>query len=646
MWLIRSRQSLRFGGQRFTVFAIAICALCVPFTQAQSSRLPDYQFFAQVSEHSQLPRILVDTTIRVPRLEASGTATRDVLAALGRTYGISLVVDQSVSGILNLRIDSVRLNDLFLFIAKEQELVWEKTGELLKVSKAPPPEPEPGLLSISRSADRYSIEAQGVELARLVDSLMDVSNLTVVINADRNVLIDGRVVSLTLLDALQALLSPANLDVATQGEVLVIERKSDESGAGTGTRLQLACADGILSFQATNVSLQQVIQRLSQACDVGITTQGQLDGTVNATMSNVTVEEALVLILTGTSYTYQRVGDVLIVGSIENRDLQASRMLEFDYLIAERVEPIIPAVLRDRVSIKTIKEQNALLVTGPQTAITQLELFIQEIDIPVAQVLFEVLVVDYNTTDRSTFRLFANNFGGDSVSANEEYFPNVDVNWTGSQLNRELASLSDRLSIATLGPLPDNFFLRLQAMVQEGIANIRSQPQIASLNGHVASIIIGTTQYFLLEDATTFPGDQPTTRTSQRFVTIEADMKLEITPFVNRSGDLVVEVMPEFNTPVGEFTSEIPPTINRRQLSSTVRLRDGETIVLGGLVETNVVRTIDKFPILGSLPLIGSLFQNRSTVEQRSDLMIYVTPRVYFGSEAAIDRDSLLSIDP
>ena len=83
-------------------------------------------------------------------------------------------------------------------------------------------------------------------------------------------------------------------------------------------------------------------------------------------------------------------------------------------------------------------------------------------------------------------------------------------------------------------------------MSQEGKANIRSRPKIASLCGHSASINVGTTQYFLLETKMVHPSlsSDVSTQTSQRFETIEANMKIDVTPYVNETGELIVNIEP------------------------------------------------------------------------------------------------------
>jgi type IV pilus assembly protein PilQ len=108
-------------------------------------------------------------------------------------------------------------------------------------------------------------------------------------------------------------------------------------------------------------------------------------------------------------------------------------------------------------------------------------------------------------------------------------------------------------------------------------------------------------------------------------------VSLEITPWVSSSGEVTAEIHPEFNTPVGSFNSEVPPTINSRVLDSTVRLKDGETIILGGLIQDVESVKLNKIPILGDIPIIGKLFSNRQTDKSKSELIIFITPYVFYG---------------
>jgi type IV pilus assembly protein PilQ len=185
-----------------------------------------------------------------------------------------------------------------------------------------------------------------------------------------------------------------------------------------------------------------------------------------------------------------------------------------------------------------------------------------------------------------------------------------------------------------IGKLPSNFYLNLKALEQKGVANIRSRPLLATLNGTPASLSIGTTQYFLLNTTTPYRDQtQLYLQQSQNFQSIDADVKLDITPYVGSDGQITVEIKPDFKTPVGTFSADVPPTINKRSMSSTLIMREGETIVLGGLIQESETETRTQTPILGSIPLLGYLFSHTTKSKDKSELIIYVTPHISYGEE-------------
>jgi type IV pilus assembly protein PilQ len=109
---------------------------------------------------------------------------------------------------------------------------------------------------------------------------------------------------------------------------------------------------------------------------------------------------------------------------------------------------------------------------------------------------------------------------------------------------------------------------------------------------------------------------------------------LTITPWVSASGEITTEIKPEFSTPKNfDNENNTPPIIDHRILESTVRLRDGETIILGGLVHTDDSESHYKFPILGDIPGLGQLFRNRSKNKSKTKLMIYITPHLMYSSD-------------
>ncbi len=599
------------------------------------------------NDSSAAPRSqrIVDTVLTIPKLDYANVKLSDALTALGRAYGLSMYVDSSVTGNISMRLDNVSLNDALLFIIRQYKLSWDKTGDIIKIFRPeiPPPPPEP--LNISFKDQLLSVNVSKCDLERFVSALSDTTGKNIVLEKDTKGTISSRVTDMALDKALSVIFTANGYTYRDIDGVAYVGVEIDaKAGKPKGRNLNANCRDGLISVDLTNVGLADLIPYLKSECGINLFIQSALEGNISASFTDKTIEEALTYIFINSPYTYKQVGDLYLIGQRTSEDLYVTKLVKLKHLIASAVESLIPATVSKQLSIKVVKEHNGLVLTGPITAISEAESFIDAIDIPMAQVLFEVLVVDYSSTDRAEFGLTANNFGGDSGLPGQSYYPNIDVSGIGSDLNYNLRSVERHLGIGNLGTLDDNFFVRLQMLQQQGKANIRSHPTIAALNGHPASISIGTTQYFLLESKTVYPTEQSSlsTQTSQHFELVEADMKLEITPFVNSSGELIVDIKPEFSTPASTFNPDVPPTINKRVLNSTVRLRNGETIVLGGLVQSSKNEHIEKLPILGSFPILGRLFQNRTSTDVKSELMIYVTPYVYYGAEGSVNRDSLL----
>jgi type IV pilus assembly protein PilQ len=385
-----------------------------------------------------------------------------------------------------------------------------------------------------------------------------------------------------------------------------------------------------------------IIREIGYQSKVNMITYGLPKNKITAKINNLTIDQVLTYIFRGTSYTFRKEGDIYIIGDKSTSGIASSKLIRLKHLRSDVLVDLLPNSVINNATVEVIKEQNGLMVIGTNDVIVELENFIQQIDFPTPQIMIEALVVDVNTTDMyqlgaslssgmapdsSFFNPFTVLFG-----SNNQMSDGLTIQGNGLDLNATFSPGGNLFGIRNLGKLPKDFFFRIQALDQEGLVTIQSRPQISTLNGHTASIEIGTTQYYIFTSTTPIQSpNQVITQESQRFETIEANVKLEITPWVSASGDVTVDIKPEFKTPVGNFSADVPPTINSRILDSTVRLKDGETIILGGLIQETNVDNINKVPILGSIPLLGRLFRNKRTSTVKSELVVFVTPYVFYG---------------
>ena len=117
---------------------------------------------------------------------------------------------------------------------------------------------------------------------------------------------------------------------------------------------------------------------------------------------------------------------------------------------------------------------------------------------------------------------------------------------------------------------------------------------------------------------------------TQRFERIDANITLTLKPYISDDGMVTLDVLPDFTTPVGQFSSEVPPTISTRSFASTIRVKDGETVILGGLSEEANRENTSGLPWVSRVPVLKWFFSDVRKQKQSSSLIIYLTPVVYY----------------
>jgi len=170
------------------------------------------------------------------------------------------------------------------------------------------------------------------------------------------------------------------------------------------------------------------------------------------------------------------------------------------------------------------------------------------------------------------------------------------------------------------------FNVALDLLIRDGNARVLANPKLTTLNGREASILIGSRIPFVVT-GTAFAGGGAAP--VQKIEKEEVGIKLRITPLINADGYITTEISPEVSTVVG-FTgvnSDLP-IISTRQATTTVRLKDGNSVVIGGLLSEEKTTTRTKVPLLGEIPGLGLFFQHNTITSSKKDLVIEVTPRI------------------
>lgn len=298
--------------------------------------------------------------------------------------------------------------------------------------------------------------------------------------------------------------------------------------------------------------------------------------------------------------------------------------------------------LAGQVYVVADTDTNSLLVTTASKNFERVKAIIQDLDRAVPQVLIKVLIAEVthdNSIDLGTEFSGMNLYGTQVVNglALGNQVPNV-VNSDGTQTvplatagRGTTGGTNFNLSAQNTGfvfSLDEKYVdAAIRAIATTSALDVLSRPYILTADNQLASIMVG--------QEVPIPTNQQITDTGNTINTIEYDeigIILNVTPHINPQGLVTLDVAPQISTITGDtvpISSNLSaPVFAMRQAQCRVAIRDGQTIVIGGLMQDSSVESVDKVPFLGDIPCLGQLFQHRITKKEKTELLIFLTPHV------------------
>ncbi len=596
----------------------------------------------------RLPPGAADTTT----LSFKNTDLRDIFRGLAYQHGLNIFVDNAIDKRVTISLNQVRVYDAIKFLCAQNNLDLSLKGGIFQVTTPPPPRiipPPKHVPYIAYQSGDLWIDAKNDDLQDVIQGIRDKSGRNILVMAGTAGAVTGELNDINFDVGFTQIMNNNGFAVEKRDGIYIVSQLQyyvkGEEGKGNPANsgpYWISAKDSLVTIDVTNAPVERVISDLVHQTNSDAIFYDEVPGDITARVTNVSMTEALNLLLMNTKATYRIANGKYFIGDKTDKTMTSVRMVKLNYLRPEKVIEMLPQSISSEAAIKPVREDNGIVIMATSDVISQFDSFVRAIDKPVPQVLIEALVVDYNLTKSSQLGVGAGfrNVPDTSIQ-NYTLIPGINYTAGGLSINADLKRIGTinlfgtSLGIANLGVLPANFYLNLQALEQNGIADVRSRPLLATLNGHQATLSIGTTQYYELSTTIPYNGQNNTTvfQQSQSFQKIEADVKLEITPYVGENGMIVVDIKPDFESPVGQLSPNIPPTIEHRSLSSTLEMRDGETIVLGGMIQNTTSLTKTATPILGDIPILGALFSSTSKSDNKSELMIYITPHISYGDE-------------
>ena len=421
-----------------------------------------------------------------------------------------------------------------------------------------------------------------------------------------------------------------------------------------------------LNFQ--DIETRAVLQLLAETSGRNIVVSDTVQGNVTLRLRNVPWDQALDIVMTTKGLDMRQNGNVIIVAPAEEiaaretADLEArqaiteleplySEFLQVNYAKAADLAQLIGAseggaLLSERGSVGIDDRTNTLLVQDTAERLQDIRRLVRTLDIPIRQVLIEsrIVVVNdnfsrdlgvrfgftgINDTSDGLIAVTGTGEGADTIinsaldnlnSTGTPYPVAVPALTDRYQVNTPIESPAGRLALAVL----DSDYivdLELTALQAEGRGEIVSTPRIITANQKEARI----------EQGVEIPYQESASSGATTTQFKKAVLSLTVTPQITPDDNIIMDLLVSKDN-VGELTPSatggLVPSIDTRSVETQVLVRDGQTVVLGGIYETERRDTINKVPWLGDIPGIGFLFRSTNTVSNKAELLIFVTPRI------------------
>lgn len=395
-----------------------------------------------------------------------------------------------------------------------------------------------------------------------------------------------------------------------------------------------------LSLNFQDVEVRAVLQVLADYAGVNLVASDAVQGNVTLRLQDVPWDQALDLVLRSKGLARRQEGNVLLVapatelatqsfdtrvGQALEAQLQPLRreLLPIHHAKAAELAELLMASLADdgilagRGSLSVDERTNTLVLHQPAERLAELRQLVAQLDVPVRQVVIEARIVEANVDYQKSL---GGRWGGPLYL--EDPQPGKDL---FVDLGLERAGSSIGLGLLRGGVLLD---LELSAMEKSGNGEIISQPKVVTADKETARILKGTEVPY-----------QETSKSGATSVAFrEASLSLEVTPQITPDNKVIMTVRVTKDEPdYVNALNDVPP-IRKNEVNAKVRVTDGETIVIGGVYSTSQNNVVDKVPFFGDLPYVGRLFRRDALQEKKSELLVFLTPRIMSDQAIAVSR--------
>jgi type IV pilus secretin PilQ/predicted competence protein len=401
---------------------------------------------------------------------------------------------------------------------------------------------------------------------------------------------------------------------------------------------------GVREFQGDDVG--QVLRLLARQAKINMVVSEAVTGTVTMRLEDVTALQAIAIIVKAKNLFMDKLDNVYYIktGAERTAEPTESDNYQFSYARAKDTAPLIHSQLASRDPPQVDERTNTIFFRETRGNIDNIRKLLVQVDKPTKQVMIEARLVEVTANPRQTYGINWAGVVGSSTSPKILTYgaPPVTTTTTGTSIATRDFALGNSANNNLLGNLSHlalsqfailtvpQMSLAMQALNEDSDAEFLANPRIVTADNRQAKIEINRNQPVPQLNF----NEQTATAVFGGFQDKKFGNTLLVLPSVNKDNFITLTVKPEISNKVGDATfifagaTVNSPIIDTRALESNVLIKSGDTLAIGGLLQDEVTKARTKVPLVGDVPLLGYLFQNRANTRTKRNLLVFVTPTI------------------
>lgn len=597
-------------------------------------------------------------------ISVSDVSIQEFIRGVAKSSKVNINVSPDLQFMVVNNFSDVQVVDMLVFLAKQYDLDIDITGNIISISKhiipekvPEPPKPKELKIFYQTKDSLLSLDLRSDSLYKVAKVITEKTGQNIILAPGvENKRINSFVKNKPFDQTIEMLAYANNLKFSKNKdgfyilEAKIQDPKTKSAGSKTGKsgrktsrdgnkknnsevepemEISVAGADDI-SIYAVNTPIYGILKTISDQLGLSYYFLAEIKDNANLNVSHITYDQLIDHLFDGTEYTAFQQKGVYLFGEKKTNELLKTKVLQLQYRTVDKLSEVIPENLKQDLTINEFLDLNSLIITGPESQIADLEMFVREVDKVVPVVLIEVLIIDVSRSYTQSIGIDAG-LNSENVPARTtgQFSSGLNMNFSTSTINNLINSFNG-FGWFNIGKVTPDFYLSIRALEENGIIKLRSTPMLSTLNGSEASLKIGEKQYYYEETQNTIGSQNPQNIKTGTWKPVNADLDIKIKPVVSGDEQVTLEVEVSQSDFTGKVATDAPPGSVDRSFKSYIRIKNQEMVLLGGLENKKKSDAGGGLPFLSRIPILKWIFGSRTRTDSFSKLTIFIKPTVIY----------------